>query len=99
MLGTGSYSAFNGPSGQKIKIHSACVHYVMNYVSLCCCFDLFFVPRFIVPKDEFMRLNRKSGDGGEIIPTKRKYTRRSEVHQPFKVRILPPSQKRGRRST
>merc|ERR1719305_1446884 len=55
--------------------------------------------RFIVPKEEFMRLNRKSGDGGEIIPTKRKYTRRSEVHQPFKVRILPPSQKRGRRST
>jgi len=55
--------------------------------------------RFIVPKDEFMHLNRKSGDAGDIIPTKRKYTRRSEVHQPFKVRILPPSQKRGRRST
>jgi len=55
--------------------------------------------RFVVPKEEFMRLNRKSGEPGEIIPTKRKYTRRSEVHQPFKVRILPPSQKRGRRST
>ena len=63
------------------------------------CFKVIFARRFIVPKEEFMRLNKKSGDGGEIIPTKRKYTRRSEVHQPFKVRILPPSQKRGRRST
>ena len=61
------------------------------HVTPCC--------RFIVPKEEFMRLNRKSGEPGEILPTKRKYTRRSEVHQPFKVRILPPSQKRGRRST
>ena len=40
----------------------------MTYSTLMCCsFKLSFVPRFIVPKDEFMHLNRKSGDGGEII--------------------------------
>jgi len=54
--------------------------------------------RFIVPKDEFMRLNRKNGEVGEIIPTKRKYTRRTEVNQPFKLRILPPNQKKGKRA-
>ena len=57
--------------------------------------------RFIVPKEQFMELNRRN-EGGVVqemvLPLKRKYTKRVEREKTengiLKVKIQPPSAKR-----
>ena len=57
--------------------------------------------RFIVPKEQFMQLNRKQ-EGGTVVemvlPLKRKYTKRvdriDQGIERIKVKIQPPSSKR-----
>jgi len=57
--------------------------------------------RFIVPKEEFMYLNRKQENGittEMVLPLKRKYTKKSDMidlgSQKMKDKLLPPSVKR-----
>ena len=65
--------------------------------------------RFIIPRDLFMKLNRKI-DGDQttefVLPVKRKYTKRIDrldLHQrddvqreKLKVKIMPPSAKKAK---
>ena len=60
-----------------------------------------FISRFIVPKEQFMQLNRRQEGGTTtemVLPLKRKYTKKADkedlgAHK-FKVKIQPPSSKR-----